>query len=35
MPPNTKMEDAFKKFGLEGAVLDLVGHAMCLYRDDK
>ncbi len=29
------MADVFKKFNLEGAVVDLVGHAMCLYRDDK
>lgn len=34
-PPEINMLDAFKKFGLDSNTQEFVGHAMCLYRDDK
>ena len=29
------MKDLFHKFSLDQNTADFVGHAMCLYRDDK
>ncbi len=35
VPPNTRMIDAFKKFGLEQDTIDFTGHALALYSDDE
>jgi len=34
VPPNTRMVDAFKKFGLDQETIDFTGHALALYSDD-
>lgn len=33
--PNTRMIDAFKKFGLDQETIDFTGHALALYSDDE
>ena len=35
VPPNTRMIDAFKKFGLDQDTIDFTGHALALYSDDE
>jgi Rab GDP dissociation inhibitor len=35
IPPNTRMIDAFKKFGLNQDTIDFTGHALALYSDDE
>ncbi|CAF4468835.1 unnamed protein product, partial [Rotaria magnacalcarata] len=34
VPPNTRMIDAFKKFGLDQDTIDFTGHALALHSDD-
>jgi Rab GDP dissociation inhibitor len=34
IPPNTRMIDAFKKFGLDQDTIDFTGHALALHSDD-
>ena len=35
IPPNMRMVDAFKKFGLDQDTIDFTGHALALYSDDE
>lgn len=35
IPPNTRMIDAFKKFGLDQDTIDFTGHALALHSDDE
>jgi Rab GDP dissociation inhibitor len=35
VPPNTRMIDAFKKFGLDQDTIDFTGHALALHSDDE
>jgi Rab GDP dissociation inhibitor len=35
VPPNTRMIDAFKNFGLDQETIDFTGHALALHSDDE
>ena len=35
VPPETLMEDVFEHFRLDQNTIDIIGHALALYRDDE